>query len=77
MFIDGGRLARVAMNCWGAQAASLSVAAACRGHFARAGLITYSAAMARVESVSGKLPETAGWQPALPGSSRAARLISS
>jgi len=37
--------------CWGAQAASLSVSAACRD-----------------ADVAGKLPATAGWQPALPGS---------
>jgi len=35
--------------CWGAQAASLFVSAACRD-----------------ADVAGKLPATAGWQPALP-----------
>jgi hypothetical protein len=43
---------------WGAQAASLFISAACRDAF--------SSKVAYATSVAGKLPATAGWQPALP-----------
>jgi hypothetical protein len=43
---------------WGAQAASLFISAACRDAF--------SPKVAYATSVAGKLPATAGWQPALP-----------
>jgi hypothetical protein len=47
---------------WGAQAASLHISAACRDASATPGI----AELLRVKTVAGKLPATAGWQPALP-----------
>jgi hypothetical protein len=44
---------------WGAQAASLFISAACRNALLKLRL-------AREQIVAGKLPATAGWQPALP-----------
>jgi len=43
---------------WAAQAASLPVSAACRDA---------SISVSALSDVAGKLPATAGWQPALPG----------
>src|SRR6185503_9363866 len=45
---------------WGAQAASLHGAAACRAEVRSAG------GRREIHEVSGKLPETTGWQPVLP-----------
>jgi ATP-dependent Lhr-like helicase len=47
---------------WGAQAASLHGAAACRAEVPSAG------GRREISEVSGKLPETTGWQPMLPRS---------
>jgi hypothetical protein len=50
----------VFVDVWGAQATSLQSSAACRRH--RNFILWF-----RVKkSVSGSLPDTAGWQPALP-----------
>jgi hypothetical protein len=73
MFSAGMNIARDVVNCWGAEAASLPVAAACRDHFARTARLPYLVEISRATGVSGKLPETAGWQHALPGLRRATR----
>ena len=59
---------------WVAQAASLLVAAACRGHSLRTDGAVPVFDPSRVPDVSGRLPETAGWQPALPRIPRSAHV---
>jgi len=51
---------------WGAQAASLHRPAACRAEVQRTNFET-KYRVHTFRNVFGKLPKTAGWEPALPG----------
>ena len=51
---------------WGAQAASLPFAAACREHLAALNQMRAAELVNAPLNPSGKLPDGAGWQPALP-----------
>jgi hypothetical protein len=53
---------------WGAQAASLPFAAACREHLAALNRMRAADLVNAPLNPSGKLPDGAGWQPALPSS---------